>query len=181
LIIPLEKSLLLFLAALALAALLLLGQELADRLEPVPLALDEAGSLVHRHFLFDFLLLVCLAVVLFLLQLGAPLIVIRDLLPRALVLLVSFLPLERYFLLFFFNLGLLLFGLHLAALGQFLDFGLAVLDEVRDRVVDQLLGLYLLLKVLNFLSQLELRLLVLSVLAGLVTQDFALEELELQL
>jgi len=50
----------LLLLALTLAALLLLRQELAHCLEPVPLALNESGRVVHRHLLSNFLFLLSL-------------------------------------------------------------------------------------------------------------------------
>jgi len=50
-------SLLLFLAAL-FTLTFLFGEELAYSLEPVPLALDEAGCVVHRHLLLHLLQLI---------------------------------------------------------------------------------------------------------------------------
>jgi hypothetical protein len=50
----------LFLALLSFLALLFLSQELANSLEPIPFALNEPSSIIHRHLLScALLLLVC--------------------------------------------------------------------------------------------------------------------------
>jgi hypothetical protein len=74
-----EASLLLFLAAL-FALAFLFGEKLTHSVEPVPLALDKAGCVVHRHLLLELRSLIVLLLSVIALQLQTVLVIIGDVL-----------------------------------------------------------------------------------------------------
>ena len=175
------ESLLLFLSTLLLASLSLLGKQPAFGLEPVPLALDVFGCVVHIHLLLNLGLFSSFLISVFLLLFSVNLGQGFQLQLDFSVFLGSLFPSVRNAFVFIFEfLYILLLDL-LPLLSLLLNDVLLLRNEILDLLADQFFDLHLAPQVSYFLSELGLFHAVQTLHLGQSTFDLALLVLDLEL